>query len=109
MQYSLTWGRESTDDRIAKAAKEEGYAIPKTVTQKPRVELYEKLYWDCFMDLCGTRTIGTVLGWIPWTAIDSWATRYGVTDADEFEILKKVVMQLDGVWMEHFKTKRETD
>jgi hypothetical protein len=108
LQYSLTWGKDNTDDKIAAAAREEGYATPETIQDQPRVELYDQIYWDCFNDLCGTRPVGQTVGWIPWTAINDWAKRNGIDDPDEFEVLKKLVVQMDVAWIEHFTTNRGT-
>lgn len=38
-------------------------------------------------------------GPIPFTAIDRWATRRGVTDPDEFEALVACIRAMDAEWL----------
>jgi len=40
-------------------------------------------------------------GPIPWTAIDRWAERHGVTDPDDFEDLVLYVQVMDRTWQEY--------
>jgi len=61
------------------------------------------------MDLCGCRAMGYSVGYIPWTAINDWATRYGVVDAEEFSILHRMVQALDTLWVEHFRTSKSDE
>jgi len=99
----LTWGKDKTDEKILAAAREAGVPPPVTVTERPTVDLWNELYWDCFMDLTGTRPVGGSLGFIPWTAIDAWATRYKIIEAFEFQVLCRMVTALDLEYLAHHR------
>lgn len=53
-----------------------------------------------FHELKTTREIGMAYGPIPWTAIDAYATRHGITDPDEFEEFVWMIRVMDDVYLE---------
>lgn len=68
------------------------------------------LYWQAFDDLSGARPVGFGgAGDIPWTALDQWATRHGVT-GDMFDMLVDVVRRMDAAWLKwvNRKTRQRT-
>lgn len=66
------------------------------MVEKPETQEWLDYYWRAFLDLSTTRQIGMGAGPIPWTAINEWAARHGVTDIDDFEDLAFIVQRLDG-------------
>jgi len=91
----MTWGKDGNDEKVRAAAMEEGVAIPATVTERPMLGLWDELYWECFMELTGTRPFGYSVGYIPWTAIDAWARRHRIVDPFQFSTLCRMVTALD--------------
>lgn len=51
--------------------------------------------------------MGHSVGYIPWSAIRDWAIFQGVTDPDEFEVLRYVVQKMDTFWVEFFQAKHK--
>lgn len=69
---------------------------PAALRERPETPSALTFWWRAFQDLTSARPIGFGgVGPIPWTAIDAWATRHGVTDPDDFERLASVVQALD--------------
>jgi hypothetical protein len=62
--------------------------------------------WRAWADLDGERPMiqagmgGAVPGRIPWSALDRWARRYGVTGFD-FDLLTRAVSVMDTVLLSH--------
>lgn len=56
-------------------------------------------YWEAFHALSRDRAMGFGPGPIPWSAIDRYATRIGLTDPDAFADLAAVVMAVDGRYL----------
>lgn len=99
----MTWAKDGRDEKLVKAAKANKLPIPKAIQNKPKVGTHDLLYYECFMDLCGTRQMANGLGFIPWTAINDWAVRQAVNDSDQFEVLRYVVGQMDEFWVDYFR------
>lgn len=57
--------------------------------------------YTAFQELNTTRSIGFGIGAIPWTAINDYASRYGVTGIDLFDAFTLFVRALDDAWLEH--------
>jgi hypothetical protein len=56
--------------------------------------------WAAFAELQYDRPVGMAgAGAIPWSAIDRWAQRNGITDPDEFAALVACLRALDRVWL----------
>jgi hypothetical protein len=105
LQYSLVWAKDGKDEQLVKAAITNRLPIPKAIQEKPTVPQHDLLFWQCFMDLCGTREMGQSLGFIPWTAVHQWAMRHEILDPDDFEELRYVVGAMDEFWINHFRKK----
>jgi hypothetical protein len=56
-------------------------------------------YADAFWRLNGDRQIGMGLGPIPFSAIDRYATRYGITEVDEFDYFLRLIKVQDSEYM----------
>ncbi|MFC5421949.1 hypothetical protein ACFPOB_20515 [Bosea eneae] len=56
---------------------------------------------DAFWALTGDRQLGALggAGRIPFSAIDRWADRYGISDLDAFERLKTLIDVLDAEFL----------
>lgn len=107
MDYALTWAKDGKDEKLVKVAKANKIAIPKAIQNKPTVQDWDLLYWDCFMDLCGSRQLVNGMGHIPWSAVNDWAIRFAIHDPDQFEILRFVVGKMDEYWVEHFRQRKK--
>ncbi len=66
------------------------------------------IYYEAFLELGSTRSIGMDLGPIPWTAIDRYAQRHGY-EGDDFEYLVQMVRALDEAFLKYTRDKREAD
>ena len=47
------------------------------------------------------------IGPIPWTAIDAYAARHGITDPEDFEDLEILVRAQDQAYLDHHKQESE--
>jgi hypothetical protein len=72
----------------------------------PELSPVETTMIDAWGDLCGDRL--TEFGSIPFTAIDRWAERAGVTDPDDFAFLVRAVRAADRVFMDWARKPKET-
>ncbi len=56
--------------------------------------------WSAFFDLCGDRPAGMgFVGQIPFSAVDRYAARYGITDIDEFETFQSLLRVMDAAYV----------
>lgn len=63
-------------------------------------------YLDAFAELGSCRPAGIGgLGPIPWTALDSYARRHGITGED-FESFAVLIAALDAAWLAHIEERR---
>lgn len=51
--------------------------------------------------------MGTALAPIPFSAIDGFARRYGVTDVDEFDRLRRLIGAMDRAFLEDVRAEQE--
>jgi hypothetical protein len=63
--------------------------------------------WNAFHELDTDRQIGFAEGPIPFTAIDSFARRYGIVDVDEFDGFVTIMRGMDAALQETRATKRK--
>jgi hypothetical protein len=70
--------------KIAQAAVDAGHPIPEDCIAPELLEECRFAY-TAFNELETDRSIGMALGPVPWSVINSYADRYGITDIDEFE------------------------
>lgn len=58
--------------------------------------------FDAWQALRGDRAMGQgCVGHIPWSSINAYAQRYGITDIDRFERLETLIQRMDDVYVEH--------
>jgi hypothetical protein len=78
-----------------------GREAPPLADPGPELELGLEPYWNAFWALSGDRQIGAMggVGPIPFTALERWAARHGIADADDFEELERFVRALDGEYI----------
>lgn len=103
MEYQLTWAKDGKDEKLVKAAKANKLPIPKAIQNKPRIQEWDWIYWECFNDLCGSRQMVNGLGFIPWDSVDRWARRHDIRDEEQFEMLRYVVGKMDEYWVDYFR------
>ncbi len=65
-------------------------------------------FWRAFDALSSCRPVGMGIGPIPWTAIDAYATRFGLAGNDlvsrlDFDVFQRIINQLDSHWLEHVR------
>jgi hypothetical protein len=72
----------------------------KALNSRPEIPEYLKFVWDAFWALSGDRQVhmGGV-GMIPFLAIDRYAERFGVTDADEFSQFFDTIRTMDAAYL----------
>lgn len=55
-----------------------------------------------------TRQIGfNSLGSIPWTAVDTYAKRFGIEDPEEFQLFKEIVLKIDREYIKWHNEQRD--
>lgn len=88
---------------------EEGGPLPPALLRQPSIHEPLLFYWNGFWDLSTDRpeSFGGVRD-IPWSAIDRWAGRHGVTDPDAFSRLLFLIRALDRVWLEDAEKRAKT-
>lgn len=52
-------------------------------------------YYEAFWEVSSDRQVGMGLGGIPFTAIDRYAARYGITDQDRFDAFRRTMRAMD--------------
>lgn len=69
----------------------------------PRPPFPEDLlfYWQAWRELSTDRAMGMAPGPIPFTAIDAYATRYGIEDIDFFERFRRMLRELEEEYFEY--------
>lgn len=64
--------------------------------------------WEAFWELGTDRAPGpNGSGPIPFTAIDRWADRHGIDDAEEFDRFVALIRALDRVLLDHWAERRK--
>jgi hypothetical protein len=77
-----------------------GRDVPDGFTECPSISPDEVFYWSAFTELSRDRPTGMAAGEIPFSSIDRFATRHGISDIDEFERLRGIIRALDAVALE---------
>lgn len=74
---------------------------------KPEIDDGIAWYLAAFWDLNGDRQLGAMggAGPISFLALDRYAERQGVTDADDFARFSTIIRGLDGVFLKHLTEK----
>ena len=107
MEYALVWAKDGRDVKLVKAAKANKIPIPKAIQNKPKIQDWDLLYWDCFMDLCSSRQLVNGMGHIQWNTIHTWAVRFAIDDPDQFAVLRYVVGKMDEWWVDYFRERQK--
>ncbi|HEV7416044.1 MAG TPA: hypothetical protein VGN98_07790 [Tianweitania sediminis] len=63
-------------------------------------------YWRAFWELTTDRPVGMGVGSIPFSAIDRYATRFGIDEAEHFERFAALIRRMDGVYLKWSSEKR---
>lgn len=81
-------------------AAERGEDLAQSVAGRPEVAPHLLFVWRAFWDLNHDRPLGFgAAGPIPFTSVDRYAIRYGITDPDEFERFFFLIRDMDGTYM----------
>ena len=74
-----------------------------------RPDLGEGLHfvWTAFHAVSTDRPVGFGLAPIPFAAIDRYARRYGITDIDEFDRLRRLIMAMDRAMLDDARAEQE--
>lgn len=65
-----------------------------------------RFVWDAFWHLSTDRSVGFATGPIPWSAIDRYATRHRLDDADSFERFLDLIRSMDGAYLDRLERER---
>lgn len=65
--------------------------------EAPKFDISVMFYWDAFWDLCSDRI---ELNPIPWSSMDRYCKRYGITSNNEFDSFVFFVRGLDLKYLE---------
>ncbi|WP_425374938.1 phage tail assembly chaperone [Methylobacterium segetis] len=83
---------------------EEDGVVPAALLARPDLPEHLSFAWDAFWALSTDRALGFgVVGPIPWSSLDRYAARTGITDPEEFERLARLVGAMDAVWRERMR------
>ncbi|MDR7036108.1 hypothetical protein J2X36_000844 [Methylobacterium sp. BE186] len=106
LRWHLEWAERA--EWLADLAEEEG-AVPAALLARPDLPEHLTFVWDAFWDLSNDRALGFgVVGPIPWSSIDRYAGRVGVSDPEEFERLSRLIRAMDTVWRERMREDMKT-
>ncbi len=74
--------------------------LPDPIRDAPRLHPGLELYYTAFKELSTCRAIGMAAGPIPWTAMETYADKLGLT-GDDFERFTVLVRMLDSEYLEY--------
>ena len=93
-------GQGGYEKKIRAQAEKFSMELPDKIKNKPKVPESLAFTWRAFWELSTDRTIGMVEGPLPWSSIDRYAKRYGITDLDDFDYFSILLKQMDATYME---------
>jgi len=76
---------------------------------RPEVADHLVFVWQAFWELNSDRAIGFAAGRIPFSAIDSYASRYGIHDIDAFDRFRTLIRAMEGARAEHQEARRKAE
>lgn len=82
-----------------------GRALPKRIAGAPELQPGLELHLSAFFDLTTCRQSGVGSGYIPWTAVETYADRL-VLDTEEREDLHHHIRAMDECYLAHQERKR---
>lgn len=59
-----------------------------------------------FHELSSDRQSGFGIGPIPWSSINAYAQRYGISDTDEFDVFAAMIRVMDNIFVAHHAAKK---
>ncbi|TDT94550.1 hypothetical protein DFO45_2300 [Azorhizobium sp. AG788] len=87
-------------------ARRTGRALPALATM-PSLPDHLSLEWEAFWSLDGDRSTGfSSVGRIPFTAIERYAARLGLTDPDAFRRFRVLIQRMDAAYLAHLAKRR---
>lgn len=92
LRWSLEWTPKA--DFLA-TLKRYGEPLPEAYLNRPELRSHTLFFWDAFAALETDRQIGMAEGPIPFSAIDRFARRYGITDLDSFDRFYRIMRAMD--------------
>lgn len=104
--HHLKFGGEA--DKIVSAAIESGDNLPDELANPPSIPSELIFYWEAFCDLHSCRNNGMSVGCIPWSAVNEYARRYGISDY-EFDDFNYVISKLDSEFIAWCDKKAKQD
>jgi hypothetical protein len=93
----------------AEAAEGNPIAI-KGLNSRPEIPAYLEFIWEAFWQLSGDRQYGAMggVGPIPFSSLDRYADRYGVSDPDQFDSFVVMIRALDVAYINHVSKSRKS-
>ena len=98
LAWHLEWG-EHVDflEQVAASGRS-----PKALQARPSLEPHLTFWWNAFVELSRDRPVHMgAVGSIPFTSLDRWAQRYGITGLNEFDTFRAVMRAMDAVVHAH--------
>jgi hypothetical protein len=80
-----------------------GVPVPKRIAEFPELLPWLRFEFDAFFELV-TCSNG---GFIPWTAIQSYAQAYGIKTEEDLSRFTRLIRAMDKVYLEYTKKKNE--
>lgn len=81
--------------------------LPDKIKGAPEILPGLEIYYEAFTELSACRQSGMGIGAIPWTALDRWAERYGLTE-EEFERLAIYIRMMDAEYIKYVSKKQNS-
>lgn len=78
-----------------------GRDLPAGYLRRPEVEPEGIPYWDAFWELSTDRQVGMGTGPIPFSALDRYADRFGLSAPDDFDRFRAIVRAMDDAYLSH--------
>lgn len=83
-----------------------GAPIPDKIKNAPILLPGLQFYYQAFLDLSTCRPLGMSEGPIPWSALNTYAEREGLTD-DDYDRFSSLIRAMDAAYLGHRDKKRE--
>ncbi|WP_442785934.1 phage tail assembly chaperone [Methylobacterium sp. C25] len=104
LAWDLEWGERAA--WLLELADEDGTA-PKALLNRPDLPDHLVFARDAFWSLSPDRPLGALggCGHIPWSSIERYAARHGITDPDAFERFEALIGAQDRVYLKDVAAK----
>lgn len=77
--------------------------LPEFVAARPELAPGLEFFYASFWELSTCRSLGWVVGPIPWTAVCEWSRRHGLDDEQAAD-LEHVIRAMDAVFLGHLRS-----